>query len=967
MACELSSSYTSILSSSQEGQMWRKGSTYYDSFTQHRFGNTTYTLGTAEGVYTIVGTEQAYDYGPYTSWDQTAQGTGQVDIILSNSSGVTRTILTAEQIEDDGRTLPSNWVGVSGLEYNHNGGTDQNSRFGGSVAAVSSSNGIYIAVGAPGWGQYRGGIRDKGKVFLFLSNSSGVTEVGTITGSYEYSSIGGIVASNYWSGDTYDKAALVTTWSRDSVSLAIDDSGDLYMAFNDYRLSSAARSTSGYSSFHGGIQLWKSSSAGGLEHLSNLTASNEYAKEFLGQSNEIAFGGNNEVFVVAAGYYADNVTGPSGSAAVGRLVLFEYDTSTDTYTDTDIYPELNDANQLYDVSSGLGSFYFGNTVDMVSGSDGLYIAGGAYRRVHQNNSTYQKAYYQGDAYLFKRTESGVSMIDHFTGSHYGDDNTDQDYFGFNVQLEKTPDSVIVSVFERDYDSDAVTLQPRIWIYETGSAIDNKYQLLGPSGFGDWGRNFSMHKYENSLYFSVPDTNIDTQRGEVYTYEWGLSGSCSQQQQQGGQSMPIQQRGLAVYSGSNDSGNAVHKFIDDGTVQLGSSAQNASVTVTGSVSVSTLTAGRVAFAGTDGLLKDDADLQFSGDTLTATKIGAYTAAGTIDLDTQTLDVSAGTLTLADDQISGDKVEGGTIAAITISSLTATSADIDGGTINGVTMAESDVTVGSGKTLNVSAGTLTLADDQISGDKVEGGTIAAITISSLTATSADVDGGSIDDTTIGATTQSSGKFTTLSASSTFHVGGEAYLASARVDDLSNDQLVFAGTNGELEGSNDLTFDGSSLFTAGQLTASLGVSGSYFYGDGSNLTNISSENVDLTAADDATQYYLPLVAGTGDQDNEVMKNDSDGSLAFNTGDANNMPRLIVSGGVHLQRFNNGNNDDDSKLATLANSGDASPYNGMMIYVGYAYDAASGDASAAFFFDNGDKWYFCESGSWYPSSFNS
>ena len=53
----------------------------------------------AEGVYTIVGTEQAYDYGPYTSWDQTAQGTGQVDIILSNSSGVTRTILTAEQIE----------------------------------------------------------------------------------------------------------------------------------------------------------------------------------------------------------------------------------------------------------------------------------------------------------------------------------------------------------------------------------------------------------------------------------------------------------------------------------------------------------------------------------------------------------------------------------------------------------------------------------------------------------------------------------------------------------------------------------------------------------------------------------------------------------------------------------------------------------------------------------------------------
>ena len=39
------------------------------------------------------------------------------------------------------------------------------------------------------------------------------------------------------------------------------------------------------------------------------------------------------------------------------------------------------------------------------------------------------------------------------------------------------------------------------------------------------------------------------------------------------------------------------------------------------------------------------------------------------------------------------------------------------------------VGAGKTLNVSAGTLTLADNQISGDKVEGGTTNAITINTL----------------------------------------------------------------------------------------------------------------------------------------------------------------------------------------------------------------------------------------------
>ena len=122
--------------------------------------------------------------------------------------------------------------------------------------------------------------------------------------------------------------------------------------------------------------------------------------------------------------------------------------------------------------------------------------------------------------------------------------------------------------------------------------------------------------------------------------------------------------------------------------------------------------------------------------TGTSVGLNVGSG------KTLNVSSGTLTLADNQISGDKVEGGTIAAITITSLTATSADINGGTIDGSTIATSDVTVGSGKTLDVSAGTLTLADNQISGDKVEGGTIAATTITALTF-------GSLNDGTINIT--------------------------------------------------------------------------------------------------------------------------------------------------------------------------------------------------------------------------
>jgi hypothetical protein len=141
---------------------------------------------------------------------------------------------------------------------------------------------------------------------------------------------------------------------------------------------------------------------------------------------------------------------------------------------------------------------------------------------------------------------------------------------------------------------------------------------------------------------------------------------------------------------------------------------------------------------------------------------------------------------------------------IDSLVADTADINGGTIDNATIATSNITVGSGKTLDVSAGTLTLADNQISGDKVEGGTINAttittltsttvnattvnttnieattikakdgttagtvanttgvVTVTSLVATSADINGGTVDGTTIGASVPAAAEFTTVDA--------------------------------------------------------------------------------------------------------------------------------------------------------------------------------------------------------------
>ena len=59
----------------------------------------------------------------------------------------------------------------------------------------------------------------------------------------------------------------------------------------------------------------------------------------------------------------------------------------------------------------------------------------------------------------------------------------------------------------------------------------------------------------------------------------------------------------------------------------------------------LTSGRFVFAGANGVLSDDADLSFSGDTLTATKIGAFEAAGAINFNSQAMtnvDINSGNI-------------------------------------------------------------------------------------------------------------------------------------------------------------------------------------------------------------------------------------------------------------------------------------------------------------------------------------
>src|SRR5210317_631307 len=139
---------------------------------------------------------------------------------------------------------------------------------------------------------------------------------------------------------------------------------------------------------------------------------------------------------------------------------------------------------------------------------------------------------------------------------------------------------------------------------------------------------------------------------------------------------------------------------------------------------------------------------------------------------------------------------------IDSLVADTADINGGTIDGATIATSDITVGAGKTLNVSAGTLTLADNQISGDKVEGGTIAATTITTLASTTGNIT--TVNSTTTNATTVDSTNLEVTNLKAKDGTAAGSIADSTGVVTLGSSVLTTTDINGG-------TIDGATIATS------------------------------------------------------------------------------------------------------------------------------------------------------------
>ena len=275
---------------------------------------------------------------------------------------------------------------------------------------------------------------------------------------------------------------------------------------------------------------------------------------------------------------------------------------------------------------------------------------------------------------------------------------------------------------------------------------------------------------------------------------------------------------------------------------------------------------------------------------------------------------------------------------IDSLVADTADINGGTIDGATIATSDITVGAGKTLNVSAGTLTLADNQISGDKVEGGTIAATTITDLTF-------GSLNDGTITVTafvdednmvsdsatlvpTQQSVKAYVDSQVTAQDLDFQGDTGGALSIDLDSESLTIAGGTGlDTVGSgNTVTVNIDS--TVATLTGSQTLTNKTIDVDNNTVSNIEVDNLksgvldtDLStvAATDTTLASAKAIKTYVDA--QVTAQDLD--FAGDTGGALSIDldseSLTIAGGTGIDTVGASNTltvNIDSTVATLTGS---------------------------------------------------
>jgi len=277
----------------------------------------------------------------------------------------------------------------------------------------------------------------------------------------------------------------------------------------------------------------------------------------------------------------------------------------------------------------------------------------------------------------------------------------------------------------------------------------------------------------------------------------------------------------------------------------------------------------ALAGSSNLTFDGSILTVTGNAI-ATRVsassgvsGSAVQGGTISSDGA---ITGGSLTDGTATITAGAISGGTSYSGS-TTIQGASVAVDGAvTARRLTDGAATITSGAGSGFTTFAGTQLSGSTGVSGSALQGGslTVSGYTVGVEAASALNQD-------------------LTSDASPTF--------AGATLSGLTATRLVLVGTSGELEDNGNLTFNGTSVSVTGDLTASVNVSASAFYGDGSNLTNLPGGTGGIfTTPNGSTAYTTSSVqiggSGTPTQALEVVgtvevdKNHSDTDATTVTG---------------------------------------------------------------------------------------
>ena len=408
------------------------------------------------------------------------------------------------------------------------------------------------------------------------------------------------------------------------------------------------------------------------------------------------------------------------------------------------------------------------------------------------------------------------------------------FFGFddsNGKFTFIPDATNTNEVFSGTAGDVVFGQATLASTTVSDLTDNRIVIAGTAGLLEDDANFTFDGTE----LAVGVTNFTVQHD---TGDTGITGTLDVTSTS---TLGVLDAGETTLSSATISDLTTGRVVLAGTD--GAIEDSANLTFDGtdltasSAIVSDLTDNRIVIAGTAGALEDDTNFTFDGTTFeVGTSFDVTTATGAVN--TGALEAGETTLSSAtiSDLTANRVVLAGTAGAIEDSAnltfdgtdLTASSAIVSDLTDNRIVIAgtagaiEDDANFTFDGT-ELAVGVTNFTVQHATGDTVISGTLGVTGISTLgvlgagettlsSATVSDLTSGRVvlagTDGAIEDSTNLTFDGTTLTVTGSVDVSVEATLASATVSDLTDTRIVLAGTNGSLEDDINFTFDGTEL---------------------------------------------------------------------------------------------------------------------------------------------------------------